>query len=148
MIGLVMRRRLLALMLSIPLAASGVAGVVFHVCHSMGGVIVGNCDCEKQARHGEHADNGHGANHAAHGTQTKLQTQPCCTVELSDTSQLFATQEVSSPQVDKAAVAIVGATDSDVAKSREVCDPGLFRERSPPNVHGPPIFIRNCSFLN
>ncbi len=27
-------------------------------------------------------------------------------------------------------------------------DPGLFRERAPPNVHGPPIFIRNCSFLN
>jgi len=148
MIDLVMRRQLLALLLSIPLAASGVAGVVLHVCQSMGGVVVGNCDCEKLAHHGDHADHGKGASHAAHKAETKLQPQPCCTVELSNTSQLVATQEVLTPRVDEASFAVVASTDGSIATSRQVCDSGLFRERAPPNIHGPPIFVRNCSFLN
>jgi hypothetical protein len=144
MICLVMRRRLLALVLSIPLVASGAAGVMLHVCHSMGGLVVGDCNCEKQAQHGDHA--GHRA--AAHKAASKLQKQPCCTVELSSTSQLVATQEVSWQQVDEATVALVGATDGGIASSRLACDPALLRERAPPNIHGPPIFIRHCSFLN
>jgi hypothetical protein len=144
MIGLVMRRRVLALVFSIPLVASGAAGVVLHVCHSMGGVVVGDCGCETRA----HAGHGEGADHAARQAETKLQTQPCCTVELSNASQVLATQEVSWQQIDEATVALVGPTASAVTASREVCDLNLFRERSPPNVHGPPIFIRNCSFLN
>jgi len=105
-------------MLSIPLVASGAAGVALHVCDAMGGVLVGDW------------------------------TQPCCTVKLSSASQLVATQEVSSQQVDEAAVAVVASAGASVASSRELCDPGLVRERAPPNVHGPPLFIRNCSFLN
>jgi hypothetical protein len=38
-----MRKQLLALMISVPLVASGAAGVVLHVCQSMGGVVVGDC---------------------------------------------------------------------------------------------------------
>jgi len=145
-----MRRRLLALLLSIPLVASGAAGVVLHICHSMGGVVVGDCDCEKQAHHGDHADHHDAAAHAAHKAATKLQTQPCCTIELSNASQLVATQEVSWQQVEEATVAfaLVHATDNSIAASRLACDRGLFRERAPPNIHGPPLFVRNCSFLN
>jgi hypothetical protein len=140
-----MPKRLLALVFSIPLAASGVAGVVLHVCQSMGGVVVGDCDCEKQAHHESHADHGaHAKDEAAH----QLKTQPCCTVELSSASQLVATQEASSPRVDKASVALVALTNGGMATWRQVCDLGLFRERAPPNIHGPPIFVRNCSFLN
>jgi len=143
-----MRRRLLALFLSIPLVASGAAGVVLHLCQSMGGVVVGDCDCQNRADHGAHADHGEGAKHAAHEAGAKLQAQPCCTVELSSTSELLATQEASVPQIDEASVALVGPTDATVMASRNVCELDLFRERAPPNVHGPPIFIRNCSFLN
>jgi hypothetical protein len=145
MVDLVMRGRLLALVLSLPLAASGVAGVVLHVCHSMGGVVVAGCDCETQAHHGGHAGHGEDATHEA---TIKLETQPCCTVELSSASQLVATQEASSLRVDEATVVVVGLADNSFHGSRQVCDLGLFRERAPPNVHGPPIFIRNCSFLN
>jgi len=148
MIGLVMRRRLLALLLSVPLVASGGASVVLHVCQSMGGVVVGDCDCEKQAHHGDHAGHGEGASHAAHQADTKLQTQPCCTVDLSNASQLVATQEAFSPRVDEASATVVASTDRAVVASRQVCDLGLFRERAPPNIHGPPIFVRHCSFLN
>jgi hypothetical protein len=145
MIGLVMRRRLFALLLSIPLVASGAAGVVLHVCHSMGGVLVGDCGCETQAHHRSHA--GHAEN-AAKDAPVQLRTQPCCTKELSSSSQLLATQEASWQHVDEATVALVGPSYVSVASSREVCDLGLLRERAPPNIHGPPIFIRNCSFLN
>ena len=148
MIWLAMRRRLLALLFSLPLAASGAAGVVLHVCHSMGGVVVAGCDCETQGQHGGHdAHDGHG-HAAAHETTVKLQAQPCCTVELSSASQLVATQEASSLQVDEAPVMLVGLADNSFHGSRQVCDGGLYRERAPPNIHGPPIFIRNCSFLN
>lgn len=145
MIGLVMRRRLFALVLSVPLIASGAAGVVLHVCHSMGGVLVGDCGCETQAHHGSHA--GH-AEHAAKDAPAQLQAQPCCTKELSNASQLLATQEVPWQQVDEASVALVGSSYINVASSRELRDLGLLRERAPPDIHGPPIFIRNCSFLN
>ena len=148
MMGLVMRRRLFALMLSIPLVASGAAGVVLHVCHSMGGVLVGDCGCDAQSHHGSHGSHAGQAEHAAAEAPAQLRTQPCCTVDLSNGSQLVATQEVSWQQVDEAAVALVGPTDSSVASSRELCGLELFRERAPPNIHGPPIFIRNCSFLN
>jgi len=145
MMGLVMRRRFFALMLSIPLVASGAAGMALHVCHAMGGALVGDCGCETQTQHGNHA--GH-AEHAAKDAPVQLRTQPCCTQELSNASQLVATQEVSWQQVEEASVALVDPSYVGLASSRELCELGLFRERAPPNVHGPPIFIRNCSFLN
>lgn len=145
MVWLVMRRRLFPLLLSIPLVASGAAGLALHVCHAMGGVLVGGCGCETQARHAGHADH---AGHTAKDAPVRLRAQPCCTVELSSASQLVATQGVSWQQVDEAAVAVVAPADYGVASSRQLCDPGLVRERGPPNVHGPPLFIRNCSFLN
>jgi len=143
-----MRGRLLALLLSIPLVASGAAGVVLHVCQSMGGVVVGDCDCNRQADAGTHAHHGEHAQDGADQTDAKLQAQPCCTFELSSTSELVATQEASAPQVDDASVALVSLTDGSIIASRHVCDLGLLRERAPPNIHGPPLFIRNCSFLN
>jgi len=143
-----MRTQLLALLISVPLVASGAAGVVLHVCQSMGGVVVADCDCEKRVGHGAHADHDEGSKHAAHEAGAKLQAQPCCTVELSSTSELVATQKAPTPQIDDASLAVLPPTDSARIASRNVCDLGLLRERAPPNVHGPPIFIRNCSFLN
>lgn len=145
MIRLVMPRGLLAILLSIPLAFAGAAGVFLHVCHSMGGVVVAGCDCEKQDGHEAHA--GHG-DHAARHAPVQLKTQPCCTMELSNASQPIATQEAGPVQVDEAQLAVVGLVGFSLVTSRQTCDLGLYRERGPPNVHGPPIFIRNCSFLN
>ena len=140
-----MRRRLLALLFSVPLAAAGFAGVALHVCHSMGGAVVGDCDCEKQAHHVRHASH---SKCAAHDAPVTLETGPCCVVERSNLSQLVATQEICCPQIDEAAVALVGARDSRLIAARPLCHEGPNRERGPPNAHGPPIFIRNCSLLN
>ena len=140
-----MRRRIFALVLSIPLVASGAAGVMLHVCHSMGGVVVADCGCETQAQQQGHE--GHEGDTERAAKNAQLRTQPCCSVELSDASQLVATQELSWQKVDEATVALVGPTYASVAASRETCEVRLFRERAPPSVHGPPIFIRNCSFL-
>ena len=147
MMGPTMRRRLFAILFTIPLVASGAAGVVLHVCHAMGGVVVGGCGCETQPEHA-HAGHSDGAHHTAHERGAKLQTQPCCSVELSSGSQLLATQEATWQQVEDAAVALVSPPAPMVAAARQVCDPGLLRQRAPPNIHGPPIFIRHCSFLN
>lgn len=145
MMRMVMRSRLLAMLLSVPVAASGAAGVALHVCQSMGGVAVGDCDCEKQADHGSHAD--HSA-HAPHEAAQKIQGQPCCSVELTKASAVVATHEASTLRIEDAPVAIVGLSHPPVPRSRLVGDPGLLRERAPPNVHGPPLFVRNCAFLN
>ena len=136
----VMRRSLFALLVSIPLAASGVAGVVFHVCHSMGGVVVGTCGCGAGAQHS--------GDHVAQEVPAELQAQPCCTFELSNLSQSVAAQERSSQQVNEASFGLVGRSDISVVASLQACDLALLRERAPPSVHGPPIFVRNCSFLN
>ena len=133
-----MRRRLFALLLTIPLVASGAVEVVSHVCDSMGRVAVADCCCSHA---GDAARDGHHA-------PIQLQTQPCCTVELSGTDQLITTQGASSLQVDEATFAFVGLTNTGLTASRQVCDFGPYRERGPPNVHAPPIFVRNCSFLN
>ena len=147
MMGLMMRRRLFAILFAIPLVASGAAGVVLHVCDAMGGVVVGGCGCETEPEHA-HAGHSDGAHHAAHEQGAKLRTQPCCSVELSSGSQLLATQEVTWRQVEDAAVALASPPATMVAAARQVCDPDLLRQRAPPNIHGPPIFIRHCSFLN
>jgi hypothetical protein len=143
-----MRTRLLALLFSIPLVASGAAGVALHVCQSMGGMVIGDCDCEKPTEHGAHSNHGDGAEHAAGQADTKLQSQPCCTVELSNANDLRATQKLSWQQFDQGSVARLSPREHGVPASREACDLGLLRERAPPNIHGPPLFIRNCSFLN
>ena len=141
-----MPTRLLALFCTVLLAASGLAGVALHVCQSMGGVAVGDCDCEKQASHEDHAS--HGAHHAHGQGEHRLDAQPCCSVELTEASPAVATFEASTLRVDDAPIAFVGLTGPVAPSSRLACDPALLRERAPPNVHGPPIFVRNCSFLN
>lgn len=149
-----MRRQLLTLVLSIPLLASGAAGVVLHVCQSMGGQVIGDCDCDEKnehaehAEHTEHADHSKAAHHSAHEDAAKLQPQPCCTIELSSASQALATQELARPDIAQASLASVSLHDNSILSSRQACGHGLLRERSPPNVHGPPIFLRHCSFLN
>ena len=134
--------------MSILLAASGAAGVAFHVCQSMGGVATAACDCEKQAlheSHGEHADHAHHANHRA---PIRLEPRPCCTVEVSSPSAPMATNEATSLRVFDAAVAFVGLADAEPPAFRVADGVDVFRERALPNIHGPPIFVRNCSFLN
>jgi hypothetical protein len=140
-----MPKRLLALLFSVPLAASGVAGVALHICQSMGGIAAGDCDCEMQTAHA-----GHGQ-HATHRHQVpgpKLQGHPCCTVTLTEASPAVATHEASTVRVDDAPVAFIGLRESSQPKSRLACNLDLLRERAPPNIHGPPLFVRHCSFLN
>jgi hypothetical protein len=140
-----MPKRLLALLFSVPLLASGVAGVALHVCHSMGGIASGECDCEKQATHAHHGE--HGA-HGHHIPGPKLQSQPCCSITLTEASPVLAIQEASTLQVDDAAFAITGLCESWAPASRLASNFGLLRERAPPSDHGPPLFVRHCSFLN
>jgi hypothetical protein len=143
-----MKRPVLALLLSIPLVASGTAGLVLHLCQSMGGLVLGGCGCDESALHAEHSGHGEGSHEHAHEAGPTLQQQPCCTVQLSQASPALATQQPVWQEVEQASLALAGLHFDHAASSRETCGPGLLRERAPPNVHGPPIFVRNCSFLN
>lgn len=143
-----MQRRFLAVLMSIPLAASGAAGVALHVCQSMGGMVTAKCDCETQDRHEGHGDHAHQAPHAKHRAPVRLEPQPCCTVELSSPSGPMATNEATSPRVFDPAVAFVGLASAELPACRLSDGVDVFRERAPPNIHGPPIFVRHCSFLN
>lgn len=143
-----MRRRFLAVLMSIPLAVSGAAGVALHVCQAMGGVATAGCDCEKQDRNEDHGEHAHHAAHAKHRAPVQVEPQPCCTVELSSPSTPMATNEATSPRVFDAAVAFVGLAGTELPVFRLADGVDVFRERAPPNIHGPPIFVRHCSFLN
>jgi hypothetical protein len=132
-------------LLATPLTVSGAASVALHVCQSMGGVAVGGCDCDEQVDHGNHDD--HGA-HGHAGRFAKLEAQPCCTVELSDSSPLVATHEASASYAGDAGFAFVGFGHQPVPRSMLRCGSELLRERAPPEANGPPLFIRHCSFLN
>lgn len=145
MITVVMPKRPLALLFSVFLAASGTSGMALHVCQSMGGVSLGDCDCDRESEHAGHGDH---ADHVHHAPGPKLEQRSCCSVELTDAESVLATHKASTPRVDDAPVAIVGLGLSSAPTSRLGCDPGLFRERAPPSTHGPPLFIRHCSFLN
>jgi hypothetical protein len=140
-----MPTRLNALLFSVFLAASGATGVVLHICQSMGGVASGNCDCASESDHEGHGE--HGA-HAHHQAAQRLEAGPCCTVEISDAVPFIPAPEASALRIDQAPLAVVSPGDAVTPRSRTTCDLGLLRERAPPNIHGPPLFIRNCSFLN
>lgn len=138
-------RRLIALLFSVFLAASGATGVVLHICQSMGAVAAGNCDCALESDHEGHGE--HGA-HAHHHAAQRFEAEPCCTVEISDTVRFIPAPEASTLRIDQAPLAVVSPGDAVMPRSRTTCDLGLLRERAPPNLHGPPLFIRDCSFLN
>lgn len=144
----VMRTRVLAVLLSIPLAAAGATGAVLHVCQSMGAVASHGCDCAKQAHH--RSDEAHGHHHAAHASKSvdKVQAQPCCTVEISDASAFVATHEAASLQIDDASSVFASVDGSSAPSTRWACDPQLLRERAPPDTGDPPLFVRHCAFLN
>ncbi len=140
-----MPKRLLALVFSVPLLASGVAGVALHVCQSMGGIAAGDCDCAKQATH---AHNGEHVAHAHHAPGPKVESQACCSTTLTEASLVVATHEASTLRVDKAPVAITSLCKAHAPISRLASGSALLRERAPPTHHGPPLFIRHCAFLN
>ena len=145
-----MPSQLASLLFAIPLAASGLTGVALHVCQSMGGTVVGNCDCadERKPDHGVHSAHAHHTKHAEHEGQAKLGAQPCCTIELYEARAPVATHRGNVPEVDDAPIAITTLHASISTTARWDSEANLFRERAPPNAHGPPLFIRHCSFLN
>ncbi|MBT8480909.1 MAG: hypothetical protein HKP36_04920 [Myxococcales bacterium] len=128
-----MPKRPLALLFSVLLAGSGTTGVVLHVCQSMGGGALGDCDCEREWEHAGHGD--HTA-HMHHAPGPKLDQQPCCSVELTDADPVLATHKASTLRVDNASAAIVGLGFSSVPTSRLGCDPGLLREGHLPTLTG------------
>jgi hypothetical protein len=143
--GFGMPVRVLALLFTFPLAASGLAGIALHVCQSMGGIAAGDCGCETQMAHEGH--DGHGA-HAHDAAAAALRTQPCCSVELTDATTFVATREVATSSIDDAPITFVGFARAALPKSRLECDESLLRERAPPNLHPPPLYLSHCSFLN
>ena len=140
-----MSQRVLALLMSIPLLASSAAGVALHVCQSMGGVAVGDCECEGKPEQEGH-DHHQGLTNRVASDQ--LKAQPCCTVELTDPARLLATKEAPSVRIDDAAIAFVGVGGAVPLPGRLAGQLSTLRVRAPPDVHGPPIFVRNRSFLN
>ena len=142
-----MTRRLLALALSIPLAAAGATSVVLHVCQAMGD----GCECEQES-HAEsdaHGDHGHGHAHGhAAASLSRLEPQPCCSVEVSERATTLATYKTLSIEVEQRVSTFIALAPTRVPSSRIECPLDLLRERAPPAERGPPLFIRHCSLLN
>ena len=147
MLTTAMRLRLLAVLLTIPLTASGIAGVLLHVCQSMGGVVVGDCDCVTQT---EAAPSGHEGceEHAAAPAPAKWQGQPCCEVELANADRWVAAQKVTSERIAEASLHVCPPAEGELRALTRARASVLLRERGPPNAHGPPIYLRHCSLLN
>lgn len=142
-----MEKRLLAGLLSLVVAATGVTGVVLHVCESMGGIAPAGCDCgSRRASSSEHSHEGHHAQPSQHAP--KLRAQPCCRVETSDARVTLATFEATSTKVPDASFAYFALASPSAAMFRICPDAQLVRQRAPPNIHGPPAFIRHCALLN
>jgi hypothetical protein len=115
----------------------------------MGNVGGDGCECEQES-HADadaHGDHGHAHAHAA-TSLSKLEPQPCCSVEVSERATALATYETLSIEVEQPASTFVALPAARVPSSRDECPRDLLRERAPPAERGPPLFIRHCSLLN
>ena len=101
-----MSTRALALLLAVPLTLVGAAGVALHLCQSMGGMVVGACDCERSAGHDAHGE--HQA-HAQHRVRQALEAQPCCAIEFSEVEAFVGPTERSEARANRAPTSIVGS---------------------------------------
>ncbi len=137
----VMANRALAVILAIPLSVVGAAGVALHLCQSMGGAVVGGCDCERSEGHEAHGE------HAQPGALHALQAQPCCTIEFTEVDSFVGATERSEALLHPAPVSIAGFAHVFAWSSRLDSSHGLLRERAPPEPHGPPLFLQHCVFL-
>jgi hypothetical protein len=139
-----MANRALAVILAIPLSVVGAAGVALHLCQSMGGAMIGGCDCERSDGHEAHGEHG---DHAQSGARQALQAQPCCTVEFAEVDAFVGASERSEALLHPAPVSIAGFAHVLAWSSRLDSSHGLLRERAPPEPRGPALFLRHCVFL-
>jgi hypothetical protein len=120
------------------LLGPGSTGAVAYLCSMSGGARVSECCCKPS---GAHAD----AHHDDHDPHARLERQGCCALEISEGSRLPATIE-RAEHAERALVALPG--EPPVRAAPIVVAMRLPQSaRGPPPRHGPPLFVRNCSFL-
>jgi len=131
--------RLLAAVLgAVVLLGPGSTGAVAYLCSMSGGARVSECCCKPS---GAHADSHH--DHDEH--HARLERQGCCALEISEGSRLPATIE----RAEHAARALVALHSEPLVLAAPTVVAMRLPEsaRGPPPRHGPPLFVRNCSFL-
>lgn len=128
-----MTARLLAAVLgAVVLLGPGSTGAVAYLCSMSGGARVSECCCKPSGSH-------HDEHHA------RLERQGCCALQISEGSQLPATIE----RAELAARALVALPSETLVLAAPTVVALRLPEsaRGPPLPHGPPLFVRNCSFL-
>lgn len=132
-----MASRFAAILVALVLVvATGMASSVSYLC-LMDGQVRSACCCKKTPATQADTD------------CPKVERQGCCEVRVSEATQSPATTRDATP-TDQLPVPLAFATFPPTVEvprpaSREVI-PGLGA-RAPPGGIGPPIFVRNCSFL-
>lgn len=112
-------------------ATTGVAGAALHLC-AMEGLIVRTCCC-----HGEHE-----------GPPVQLEpVDDCCGALISKSEHPPVTTGSDKAGVD-APLLISLAVQMDEPGDSPLTDAGSIPlARGSPGVHGPPLFVWNCSYL-
>ena len=107
-----------------------------YLCSMGGGARVSECCCKPS---GAHADAHHDDHHAS------VERQGCCALQISEGSRLPATIE----RAEHAVLAFVALPGEPPVLAVPIVVAMRLPEsaRGPPLPHGPPLFVRNCSFL-
>lgn len=127
--------RFLAAALAVFMAAPGAFGVLVHLCKNRGQVEISACCChedQKQQR----------------PTRPIVQQDHtgCCSTMLGQSEQPTFVVERIVPQLDSPIVAALAPHGFDGPQAYVVEEPA-YGSRAPPRAIGPPLFVRNCSYL-
>lgn len=112
---------------------TGIGPGLLHLC-SMSGQVKSHCCCQK----GGNADE---------GTQLERDMR-CCELKVTESLRPAATvRDGQAPQAPE--LAVVALVPQAASLGVPATDDGLLPlgARAPPEHTGPPIFVRNCSFL-
>jgi hypothetical protein len=144
-----MRRQLLSILIAAALVGPSAAGMLVHICHSMGGIVVGDCDCEKMHhRANESVDHQGHATKSAEPSFARLRAGRCCNLGGALVEPQHVGPQPSDARMELAKLATVFVPPEVPRVFGVACDGSLGRERGPPLRDGPPIYKRNCAFLN
>jgi hypothetical protein len=109
---------------------------VAYLCSMNGGARVSECCCKPSAAHkAAHPDDGH----------ARLERQGCCALEITEGSKVPATIERGG--VAELALIALPSEPLVLPTPARVAMRQPAMARGPPARHGPPLFVRNCSFL-
>jgi hypothetical protein len=127
-----MRRHTIGLLALMLLVTSAVTGAVFHLC-GMEGLVRTTCCCHESSDR----------------PPVELKRiDDCCGGVISNGDHPLAAVSKDKPTVDAPMPMLAALVVSECFAAKPAEKARMPLARGSPNHHGPPLFIRNCSYLN